>query len=97
MRLPTLRPCAEAMRLSSTPAGLLAFGSSDRSRLLLVARVSFHAIREWHHATIVPDYSGGTAMDFHHLPFCLPTQETGIERYSVVNLFVMNPFGNFCR
>jgi hypothetical protein len=27
-------------------------------------------------AAVVPDYSGGTAVDLHHLPFCLPTQET---------------------
>ncbi len=32
-------------------------------------------------AAFVPDYSGGTAVDFHHLPYLLPTQETGTEKY----------------
>jgi hypothetical protein len=36
-------------------------------------------------AAFVPVYSGGTAVDLHHLPFVSPTQETGTEQYSVVN------------
>ena len=50
-------------------AGLLAFGSSDRPRLLPAFGLAAES-REWHHLRpIVPDYSGGTAMDLHHLPF----------------------------
>ena len=43
--------------------------------------------REWHHMRpTVPDYSGGTAMDLHHLPFESPQhRETRTENDSLVN------------
>ena len=50
-------------------AGLLAFGSSYSPRLLHSHR-HVHAGRacEWHRAVFVPDYSGGSTVDLHHLP-----------------------------
>ena len=51
-------------------AGLLAFGSTD-----VIAPSHFDLPRDWtkrnngRMRTIVPDNSGGTAVDLHHLPF----------------------------
>lgn len=55
--------------LDSMSAGLLALGSSDWPRLLPDRCEQFRERPGMASATIVPDYSGGTAMDLHHLPF----------------------------
>ena len=52
---------------------------SPRSRAL-------GAVHEWHHVVFVPDYSGGSTVDSHHLPFpSLARRAPPIATYSVVN------------
>lgn len=65
-------PRSGAVRPTAMRAGLLALGSFYSPRLLSAQGGNGRI------AAFVPDYSGGTAVDLHHLPFCLPTQETRI-------------------
>jgi hypothetical protein len=51
-------------------AGLLTLGSN------LLAAPSLHLTAKMAFAAVVPDYSGGTVMDLHHLPYLSPTRET---------------------
>jgi hypothetical protein len=49
-------------------AGLLTFGSSRHPHLPI------QDIEQWYFANFVPDYSGGTAPDFHGIPLKLFTE-----------------------
>ena len=44
-------------------------GRFSGSRIVLLAAPSPRGLREWHLAAFVPEHSGGTAVDSHHLPF----------------------------
>ena len=67
-RAPRSRPILGAFGGFTVQAGLLAFGSPRTLRLPAMHVDIFDGFHSGQFAEPVPDYSGGTAVDLHHLP-----------------------------
>jgi len=72
------------LQTPGAPTNTAISGRSSGSRIVLPAApsqpgdpvLSHQTPGQWHHAAIVPEYSGGSTVDSHHLPFSSPLGDT---------------------